>query len=241
MSSPPDPDPRDHLGQAPEARPGRRTLPLLIGGGLLAAALVAGLAFYVFQPEEQPQLTEDNVGGGLQIELAQTEVGRIDPNRPLRCFVEGRFVGELTVSQCAERNGVPTGNLDVGLDDTGALAAVVSVGPVLEPLPETPLPDQAPIPAPDPLPPVAAAEPRPAPGGQCLRNAGGEWRNLGEGLALDTCVQVLFSGRCVGPGDALYGRWNGQSVRLVQGGVEMSDGAGYRPLVSQDPQTCLLP
>ena len=80
-----------------------------------------------------------------------------------------------------------------------------------------------------------------ATGGQCLRNAGGEWRNLGEGLALDTCVQVLFSGRCVGPGDALYGRWNGQSVRLVQGGVEMSDGAGYRPLVSQDPQTCLLP
>jgi hypothetical protein len=79
-----------------------------------------------------------------------------------------------------------------------------------------------------------------APEGECVRHTGGEWRNLGDGLSLDTCVQVLFSGRCEQPGGAQYGRWNGQSLRLVAGGVEIAAGSGYRPLVSQDPQTCLI-
>jgi hypothetical protein len=218
-------------------------MPLLIAGGVGALVLVAVLGFVLLGGRERPAAEEAEAadGEGLQIELAQTEVGNIDPNRPLRCFVGGRFVGELTVAQCAQRNGVPTGQLDVGLDDTGALAAVVSPAPPPPPIdplavtgdpPPPPLVEQMP-----PIPPPAASGPT----GECLRYAGDEWRGLGEALTLETCVQVLFSGRCARPGEAQHGRWNNQSLRLVQGGVEIDRGGGYRPLASQDPQTCLFP
>jgi hypothetical protein len=242
MDQPPDPDAprRSELRSARD--PGRRTLPLLIAGGLLTGVLVTGLALWVFREDKtapQPELTEENVGGGLEIELSQNEVGRIDPNRPLRCFVGGRFVGELTVAKCAERNGVQTQGLDVGLDESGALtAAISSVPPPITDIPVGPLVEGPAEPAAEPPPPVPATQD--PPGGACMRNAAGEWRNLGDGLTLDTCVQVLFSGRCEPPGGAQYGRWNGQSLRLVAGGVEIADGGGYRPLVSQDPQTCLI-
>ena len=35
----------------------------------------------------------------------------------------GQFVGEFTLAECARRNGVATDALDVGIDETGALAA----------------------------------------------------------------------------------------------------------------------
>ena len=35
----------------------------------------------------------------------------------------GSFVGEITLAECAKKNGVATGALDVGVDETGALAA----------------------------------------------------------------------------------------------------------------------
>jgi hypothetical protein len=64
---------------------------------------------------------------------------------------------------------------------------------------------------------------------------------LGDGLARDTCVQLLFTGRCEPPGSASYGRWNGQTVRLVTGRVEIApDGANFRTLVEQDA-SCMLP
>jgi hypothetical protein len=134
MDQPPAPDARPASYQTTGARTpgsGRRTLPLLIGGGLATGVLLTGLAMWVLrEPETKPpELSEETVGGGLQIELSQNEVGRIDPNRPLRCFVGGRFVGELTVSQCAERNGVATQGLDVGLDESGALVAAIAAGP----------------------------------------------------------------------------------------------------------------
>jgi hypothetical protein len=54
-------------------------------------------------------------------------------------------------------------------------------------------------------------------------------------------VQLLFTGRCESPGSASYGRWNGQTVRLVTGRVEIApDGATFRTLVEQDA-SCILP
>ena len=234
-------DPGRH-DPTPEPQPaGRRTLPLLIAGGAVALVLLVVLGLWLLGGHPAPTEAEAETGGGLQIELAQTEVGNIDPSRPLRCFVEGRFVGELTVSACAERNGVPTGQIDVGVDDTGALAAVVSTAPPPPPVdPLATAPDLPPPPVVDALPDIPVPAPT-GPTGECLRFASGEWRGLGEALPLETCVQVLFAGRCPRPGEAHYGRWNGQSLRLVQGGVEIAAGGGYRPLISQDPQTCMFP
>src|SRR5206468_8925951 len=58
----------------------------------------------------------------------------------LRCFVNGQFVGELPLAVCAQRNGVATGSLDVGLDPSGALAAASNAASSGL----TPLPSQAP-------------------------------------------------------------------------------------------------
>jgi hypothetical protein len=60
---------------------------------------------------------------------------KLDPARPLRCFVSGQFVGEITLAECARKNGVATGALDVGVDETGALAAADEAGALLTPLP----------------------------------------------------------------------------------------------------------
>ena len=59
--------------------------------------------------------------GGLVVNLA--EAPTLEPTRELRCFVDGQFVGMATLAVCAQRNGLATDALDVGLDATGALAA----------------------------------------------------------------------------------------------------------------------
>lgn len=236
MDTPPAPAPTPS-----ERDPGRRRRgPVLVAGAGAATAVIIGVmvAMGVFRSDPADDTPPPASEGGLQIELAQTDVGPIDPSRPLRCFVEGRLVGEMTVARCAERNGVAAQSLDVGLDDTGALAAVVAVAPapadiLLGPDPEVP------IPAAEPLPPAPIPTPS-EPTGACIRLLGAEQRPLGEALTLETCIQVLFSGRCVNPGDAYYGRWNGQPVRLVQGGTEIADAGGFRPLYSQDPRTCMI-
>src|SRR5690242_10196445 len=73
--------------------------------------------------------------GGLVVETGEPDSGGLDPARPLRCFVAGQYVGEITLADCAKRNGVATGALDVGLDESGALAAADQAGTVLTPLP----------------------------------------------------------------------------------------------------------
>jgi hypothetical protein len=221
--------------------PRRDRRPLIIGvGALVAVGLGALVAFGIFRSDPEDETPPPAAEGGLQIELGQTQGGEtIDPARPLRCFVDGRFVGELTVARCAERNGVAAQGLDVGIDETGALAAVVA-GPAAPEAPDTALDVPLPVPV-DTPPPVIGTAPG-IPTGECLRDVSGEWRNLGDALARDTCVQVLFAGRCLQPGDAVYGRWGAQTLRLVAGRVEYStDGVTFRTLVQQDPQTCMLP
>jgi hypothetical protein len=60
-------------------------------------------------------------------------------------------------------------------------------------------------------------------------------------MTVGECVRVLFDGRCVRPGDALYGRAGSQTVRLLPGRVEISpDNRSFRTLAVQDPDDCSL-
>ena len=217
---------------------------LAIVAGLIAVALGAAVALGVFRQAPADETPPPAAEGGLKIELASTQGGdRIDPDRPLRCFVEGKMVGEVTVADCAKQNGVAAQNLDVGLDSAGELAAVVAVPDAeleaaIGPLGPEPLPEPEPVMQQTEFTPAAASG---GPVGECMRHAGGDWRSLGDALQLDTCVQILFTGRCEAPGSAAYGRWNGQTVRLVTGRVEIAaDGADFRTLVEQDA-SCMLP
>lgn len=98
---------------------------IILGGGA-ALALVAGLGIAVAlmsghdkKPAEDPPASR----AGLIVETGRADDTKLDPARPLRCFVGGAFVGEITLAECAKKNGVATGALDVGVDETGALAA----------------------------------------------------------------------------------------------------------------------
>ena len=86
------------------------------------------------KPTEEPPASR----AGLIVETGRADDTKLDPARPLRCFVGGAFVGEITLAECAKKNGVATGALDVGVDETGALAAADQAGMVLTPLPPTP-------------------------------------------------------------------------------------------------------
>lgn len=170
--------------------------------------------------------------GGLVIDSSGRSP-RADPARPLRCFVGGRLVGEMSLAECAQRNGVATDALDVGIDQTGALAAAQQAGPMLTPLPPPATPA-----------PVAAAEPAVTSGpaalqggvpGACWRFSDNQWRRLPADMPLGACVQTLFAGRCERPGEAAYARWAQQTLRLVAPGrVEVSaDNHTFRLLADQ--------
>ena len=216
----------------------RRIVLALIGGAL---ALMAGLGIaigMVSKTRNDRDAAPPASQGGLVVETTTADDGGIDPARPLRCFVAGQYVGEVTLAECAKKNGVATGALDVGVDATGALAAADDAGTVLTPLP--PVQTAAVEPA---LPPVAAATPADAsataapaagPTGACWRYAGNVWSRLPSDLSLNGCVQALFAGRCERPGGATYGRWMTQTLRLVPGKVEVSgDNRSFRTLADQ--------
>ncbi|MGQ3017754.1 hypothetical protein [Phenylobacterium sp.] len=222
----------------------RRVVLSLIGGAL---ALLAGMGIAVGllarggdEPAEAPPASK----AGLVVETTEMDDGRLDPARPLRCFVGGQFVGEVTLSECAQRNGVATGALDVGVDETGALAAADAAGTVLTPLPpqvETVTPAAA---APGEAAPPATTDTaaQTAPAGACWRYTDAEWRRLPGDLTLNACVQTLFAGRCESPGGATYGRWMQQTLRLVPGRVEVSaDNRRFRTLADQGAGCAIAP
>jgi len=169
---------------------------------------------------------------GLVIDSSGKQVGRIDAAKPLRCFVAGHFVGQLSLAQCAARNGVATDALDVGVDKSGALAAAQPGAAAV-----TPLPSAAAKPAGAAAAPATSA----AASGACWRYAESQWRKLPSDTTLNGCVQALFAGRCARPGEAVYGRWMQQTLRLVPGRVEISaDNRSFRSLVEQSA-SCALP
>lgn len=220
----------------------RRTW-LLLAGGL--AALAIGIAGAMFlrsghQPSDAPPASH----GGLVVETGRADDTAVDPARPIRCFVAGQFVGELTLAACAQRNGVATGALDVGIDPSGALAGGNGAGPEFAPLPPPPAQPLPAAPTPVAAPPAAdqpvAATPAAAGAQACWRYAGG-WRRQPNDASLNDCVQALYAGRCEHAGGATYGRWGEQTLRLVPGRVETSsDNRNFHTLVEQ-AENCSLP
>jgi len=226
---------------ADDPKPPRKGPPLIVLGGL--GALVAGGAIaWVLVAGDRASPPPPAAEGGLVID-SSAEDSRIDPGKPLRCFVQGQFVGELTLTDCAQRNGVATDALDVGLDETGALAAAQAAGAQLIPLPPAEAESEPSATEESSLPPAEteydAADAAPA--GTCLRHGGGRWRRVPEATDLNACVQALFAGRCERPGGAAYGRFGQQTLRLVAGKVEISDdNRSFRTLAPQAPD-CSLP
>jgi hypothetical protein len=213
--------------------PNRSRIALVLGGG--AAALAAGLGgAWVLtgghrnEPLPPPPASQ----GGLVIDPTAQPDTKAAATKPLRCFVAGKFVGEFTLAECAKRNGVATDALDVGVDQTGALAAAQQGGAVVTPLPP---PEAVKLqPAPEPQTTAAAG-----PTGACWRYDG-SWRKLPGDMTLPACAQTLFAGRCEKAGQALYGRWAQQTLRLVPGKVEISgDNRSFRTLLEQG-QGCTL-
>lgn len=210
---------------------------LIVGAGLaVVGAVAAALVFSGGRggPVEAPPASK----GGLTIDVA--EAPALEPTRELRCFVDGQFVGLATLADCARRNGVATSALDVGLDSTGALVAAPTAS--FAPPPEAPAAVVVDVPSAGQ--PSPADAPRPAPaasGAACLRHTGSEWRQVSGNMSLGGCVQALYAGTCVRPGDALYGRWGDTTLRLVPRRVEQStDNSRFRTLAQQD-RNCQFP
>ncbi|HLZ82798.1 MAG TPA: hypothetical protein VKQ54_04475 [Caulobacteraceae bacterium] len=217
----------------------RRAL-ALAGTGL---ALLAGLAIAAFLmlrdrgASEPPPASQ----GGLVVQTGRDDDVRLDEGRPLRCFVNGQLVGDLKLSECAKRNGVASGALDVGLDPTGALAAANGTSSQITPLP----PGEASSGVAPPASASAAAESPAAPpgavpfGGQvaaCWLYADAAWSRIPEDLTLAACVRTLYPERCGEGGPPIYGRWADRTLRLLDGRVEISpDNRRFHVLAGRGP------
>jgi hypothetical protein len=192
-----------------------------------AVALVAGLSIawaLVAQHRGEATPPPPASRGGLVIDPNDPASGHSDPTKPLRCFVNGQLVGELPLADCAKRNGVATDALDVGLDQSGALAAD-QVGPRVTPLPPPKVREE---------PSAEVAQAAAGPADACWRYTAGQWRRLAPDMPLGACTQTLFAGHCERVGDAAYGRWGQQTLRLVPGRIEISnDNHTFRSLADQ--------
>ncbi|MDI1281978.1 MAG: hypothetical protein ACI9YM_001558 [Brevundimonas sp.] len=210
---------------------------LAIGVGV-AAVLAIVLALVFSAGGERTPGPSPAERGGLTVDVA--DAPGLEPTRELRCFVDGRFIGMATLTDCARRNGLATDALDVGLDETGALAAAPTAAFAPPPsLPPVVMAEAEPLPAP-----ATPSQPAPAPvatGNACLRHTGSDWRSLSPNMGLNACVMALYSGTCVRPGEALYGRWGDTTLRLVPRRVEQSsDNSRFRTLAEQD-RNCQFP
>jgi len=212
---------------------------LLLAGAFIAlvAGLAAALVFLLRGP--RPSAPTPAAGRGLVVQSGRDDDLKLDPKRPLRCFVGGQFVGELPLSVCAQRNGVATGGLDVGLDQSGALAASNGTASDITPLPPQARPRSQPLieaAPPDETNAAATQAPSQANGADCWRYGDGGWRRLPQSLSLSACAEALFGGRCPPKDQAFYGRWDDEALRLADGAVEISaDNQDFRSLIAPWP------
>jgi hypothetical protein len=211
-----------------------------IGTGA-AAAVVVGiiLAMSVSHGHKDDEKMNDQPTG-LTFKVADPPPS-LDARKPLRCYVSGAYVGDVTLAECAKKNGVAAQQLDVGIDDNGNQVAAPTAS--LVPVPGAPASAEVAQPA-DPaqgaeiVPPTAVAS---GPTGACLRYSSNSWNKLADNITLGQCAVLLFDTRCVSPGQASYGRWGAKTLRLVPKRVEQSDdNATFRLLVEQG-QGCSVP
>lgn len=211
---------------------------IAIGAGLVIIAAVVLALIFTGGGDKTPEAPPASKGG-LTVDLA--DAPSLEPTRELRCFVDGQFVGMATLADCARRNGLATDALDVGLDETGALAAAPTAS--FAPPPELPPVQTVETPT-TPRIETAPSAPAPAPvasGSPCLRYTGSDWRVLSNGMSRNACVTALYAGTCVRPGEAQYGRWGDTTLRLVPRRVEQSgDNSRFRTLAEQD-RNCQFP
>lgn len=211
---------------------------IAIGAGL---AIVAAVVIALVMSGGRDRSTEPPPAaqGGLTVAVADAPA--LDTTRELRCYVAGQFVGMETLADCARRNGLATDALDVGVDATGALVAAPTASfappPAAPPIELT----ETPQPAPTDTQPVEPTTQPASAGSQCLRYSGSDWRMLAANISLNACVQALYAGTCVRPGEALYGSWGETTLRLVPRRVEQSpDNNRFRTLAEQD-RSCQFP
>lgn len=203
----------------------KQTIWLAGAGGALLLAVLIGWAISSSQ-KETPRMNTEGPGLVLDIDDAPT----LDAKKTLRCFVNGEFVGQLTIADCAKKNGVAANALDVGVDESGEMTAAPTASlappPVISDANTTPIV----VDSGEPVAPVTTTGPANA----CLRFAGNEWTRLSDGISLNACATLLFDGRCERPGSASYGRWGSQTLRLVPKRVEISDdNKNFRTLAEQ--------
>ena len=226
----------------------RQRLLVSVGGGAAVLLIAWTAAILIKAHDHTPAKPPPASTGGLVVQMGRDDDAKVDPSKTLRCFVAGQFEGVETLADCARKNGVATQALDVGIDQTGALAAAGGqTSTALTPLPP---PATATIPseavkelAPSPSIAAATAPATPhGPAGDCLRYAGSSWRKVGGGVSLSACVQALYAGRCEPAGGASYGRWMDQTLRLVPHRVEISsDNHNFRSVVEQSDEGCVIP
>jgi hypothetical protein len=141
------------------ARPRRRSAAPLIVVLLLVVAV--GAAALVLERKGLPSFSFNEAassGGPAAAAAPPPEKPAIEanaPTRPLPCYVDGHSVGNLPLKLCAARNGVATGQLEVGLNGAPKQAGVTASPSS----PETAAP------------PPAAPPPAPAPHGAAVASA----------------------------------------------------------------------
>ena len=210
-----------------------------MGLALLAGLAIAALLMSRGRDASEPPPASQ---GGLVVQTGRDDDVKLDEGRPLRCFVNGQLVGDLKLSDCARRNGVASGALDVGLDPTGALAAAHGASSQITPLPPGDSSSDV-----EPRSPAGAsagttAEPTagaPSAGGRvaaCWLYADASWSRVPEDLSLSACLRTLYPDRCARGGPPVYGRWADRTLRLLDGRIEISpDNRNFRVLAGRNP------
>ncbi len=213
---------------------------VLVGMGVALLFGLVAAVFLISRDDDGPTEAPPASQGGLVVETGRDDDIKLDERRPLRCFVGGQLVGELTVSDCARRNGVATGALDVGLDQSGALAAASAGSTAITPLP----PDEASADAPAEE--YAAGSDAPAMDqatrvAGCWRYGEAQWSRLPDDQTLAACLDTLYAGHCDKAAVPAYGRWGDRTLRLVEGRVEVSaDNRNFHVLAPKAP-ACATP
>ncbi len=207
-----------------------RRLWITLAGTVLAAIAGLAAAFLVERIGPRSNAPPPASTGGLIVSASSLPPTALDAARPLRCIVNGQAIGEMTVAQCVQRNGVATEDPDP------AVALPAPPGAPAQPV------DQ---PTAQPAGPTDLAQADAGTAqtgvGDCRQYVLPAWRMLGAGMSLPGCVKLLFDGHCARGAAIAYGRWGAQTVRQQAGEIDISgDDRDFRTLVAQAPPDCAI-